>query len=85
MVDRYWNGTRSLHKNYKFLGQANQLLTDEYKAYSNANQTLHYENEITLLKNKIKSMAGKNAELSQKLVDNEANVNTKPYLNEIVS
>ncbi len=26
-MDRYWNGSKSLHKNYKFLGAANQLIS----------------------------------------------------------
>ena len=30
LVDKYWNGSKSLHQNYKFLGSANQLLKQYY-------------------------------------------------------
>ena len=63
-MDRYWNGTKSLHKNYKFLGLANQLLT-QYTKYSN--ETNPFEVQNNLLQSQLKSSHEENRKLHKDL------------------
>lgn len=70
LVDRYWNGTKSLHKNYKFLGLANQLLT-QYTKYTS--ETNPFEIQNNLLQSQLKIAHEDNRKLQKELKnkDNE--------------
>jgi hypothetical protein len=68
LVDRYWNGTKSLHKNYKFLGLANQLLA-QYTKYST--ETNPFEVQNNLLQSQLKSCQEENRKLQKDLKNKE--------------
>ncbi len=61
------------------------MLAIDYKVYSNSNQAVHYETEINMFKNKIKTLCDENLKLTQKLMENNEASNQITYLNEIVS
>lgn len=61
LVDKYWNGSKSLHQNYKFLGQANQLLKQYYP--SNANGA----NSDTEMMFRLKQLQDENKNLQNQL------------------
>ena len=65
LVDRYWNGTKSLHKNYKFLGAANQLLNQHLESSSNSVDETH----LKTLQMHIKNLQDENRSLQQTLME----------------
>jgi chromosome segregation ATPase len=66
LVDKYWNGTKSLHKNYKFLGLANQALSlNAQKSYET--------NQLNILQSQINNLKDENSRLNQMLKDQRAN------------
>ncbi len=68
LVDRYWNDTKSLHKNNKFLGLANQLLT-QFTKYSA--ETNPFDVQNILLQSQLKSCQEENRKLQKDLKNKE--------------
>lgn len=67
LVDRYWNGTKSLHKNYKFLGAANQLLSQHLEA------SPVDESHLKTLQMHIKNLQDENRSLQQTMMEKLSN------------
>lgn len=66
LVDKYWNGTKSLHKNFKFLGLANQALSlNEHKLYETS--------QLSVFQNQINNLKDENSRLGQTIKDLRVN------------
>ena len=89
LVDRYWNGSKSLHQNYKFLGAANQLLNSNTGGSGGAGGG----GDDSAMYMKVKSLQDENKKLQHQLqnqkysggVDSSSSeLQYKNYLQEIV-
>ena len=70
LVDRYWNGSKSLHKNFKFIGAANQLLS-QYKLYSGEHNV--NEDQINSIQSQFRMVQDENKRLQQQLIAIKSN------------
>lgn len=71
MVDRYWNGTKSLHKNAKFLGAANQLFSEHNNQASKDNKS-NIREQLVSLQNQVNQFKEENMRLQQQLMQRSA-------------
>lgn len=92
LVDRYWNGSKSLHQNFKFLGAANQLLKDYNKNPSNTNNpgsssssSNHHNNDehSSNLMERLKSLQDENKGLKCQLNSHKYNTTDSSLSSEL--
>ena len=77
LVDRYWNGSKSLHKNAKFLSAAKQILDAKTSDKSDSN----YHAQIKILQEENRRL---NSQLNQKSSKSELDTDSyKGLLGEI--